>query len=884
MRGNCVRLLFTLAVFFAVTPAARAQANDSERAGPRFLYAATEHAAPTPIDVSRTAILRKRLALNLEGVSVKRAIAIISEKSGIAVWYSDETLRPSGVVNLKANDITLAAALTSVLVESGVDVVFGRDGNATLVAQPAPLSGSLSGRVVDATTKQPLDNVAVSVGGKAPKAYTDASGSYTLTALQQGTTVTLRFRRLGYFAASISASVPDGVGSVPDVAMEAAPSGLDRVVVTGTVIPTSVRALPTPITIVPAKEIEQQNITSLDQVFFYMVPGGVSRDDGPGIGGYANFSVRGATDLGNSGTSTIKVLVDGVELDDPSRIRNIDPNSVERIEIVSGPQASTIYGSGASSGVMQIFTKHGSKGASGPVVSGKMQVGTMAHKYNPDDTPIRKDASLAVSGGSDVAGYALDGSWHGEGAFEKYRRGEQRNLHGGMHFDQGIISGDLSLRDTRIAYHQGLNLLDPVAIAQGRPVATTDPGNRYEYQISTLAGSITLQPVAGWRNTLTVGSDDNTFATFTRSSTTGTPDAVNQTNSAARSIHLSSTYDHSLGDALSYSVVAGGDRVGYVYTDLSQASRTTSHINGIFGQAQIAWRESLYLTGGMHGDQSPGENGTYWSPRIGLSFVHAYNDMTFKARAGFGSAVVLADPRNRFGFTTATEVRVPNPDLQPTLQRGIDLGGDLYFGSEASVGMTYYNQAAINQVGGITLPDTTARGVTETKSVNLGRVRNTGWEFTGSLTPSRTFAVRAQFGSARSVAEDISPLYVGTVKNGDVLPGIPKWTAGLTSTYTPFAGTTINVAATHMATWRNLDMYAFMKAIFSGQFRGDQTPYYVNYPAWTKFNVGITHVLTPWLSGYVQLDNAGNSYKYERLNVIQQAGRTTDVGFRFQTP
>src|SRR6185437_16704310 len=122
------------------------------------------------------------------------------------------------------------------------------------------------------------------------------------------------------------------------------------------------------------------------------------------------------------------------------------------------------------------------------------------------------------------------------------------------------------------------------------------------------------------------------------------------------------------------------------------------------------------------------------------------------------------------------------------------------------------------------------------------------------------------------------------VKNGDALPGIPKWTAGLTSTYTPFAGTTINIAATHMATWRNLDMYAFMKALFSGQFRGDQTPYYVNYPAWTKFNIGITRVLTPWLSGYVQMNNAGNSYKYERINVIQEAGRTTDVGIRFQTP
>ncbi|MEO9117199.1 MAG: TonB-dependent receptor plug domain-containing protein, partial [Gemmatimonadaceae bacterium] len=628
MRGNFVRLLSTLAVFFSLAPALSSQVTEAQPTGPRFLYAAAENAAPTPIDVSRIAILHMRLSLDLEGVSVKRAIAVISEQSGISVWYRDEILRPGGVVNLKARDITLAAALTSVLVESGVDVVFGRDGNATLIAQPAPLSGSLTGRVVDSATRQPLENVAVSVGNRTARTNTDASGKYTLASLQQGTTVTLHFRRLGYFEATMRAPVPDGAGTVPDVAMEAAPSGLDRIVVTGTVIPTSVRALPSPITIITAKDIEQQNITSLDQVFNYMVPGGVSRDDAPGIGGYANFSVRGTTDL-SSGTSTIKVLVDGVELDDPSRIRNIDPNSVERIEIVSGPQASTIYGSGASSGVMQIFTKHGSNDASGPVVSGKMQVGTMAHKYNPDDTPVRKDASLAVSGGSNVAGYTVDGSWHGEGAFEKYRKGEQRDLHGGVHFDQGIISGNLSLRDTRIGYHQGLNLLDPVAIAQGRPVADVDPGSRYEYQISTLAGSITLQPIAGWRNTITLGSDDNTFTTFNRSSTVGGPDAVNETNSTARSMHFTSAYDHSMGQAFNYSVVAGGDRIDYVYTDFSGGSRTANHLNGIFAQAQLAWRESLYLTGGLHGDQSPGEDGTYWSPRIGLAFVHSHDAMTF---------------------------------------------------------------------------------------------------------------------------------------------------------------------------------------------------------------------------------------------------------------
>jgi outer membrane receptor protein involved in Fe transport len=892
MNGTIVWMRLAIAMSLTAISALNGQAIDGTTTGPHFFYAASANSAPVKLDVSRTAILHKRLVLNLDNATLKNAIATIASEAGIAVWYSDDILKhgtkPDTRINLKAKDITLVAALTSVLVESGIDVVFGRDGNATLVAQPvvaALPAGELSGRVIDAATGKPLGKVSVSVSAGPSKATTNDAGEYRLTGLDEGKVLTLHFRRLGYQPTTVSVTVGANGSdtSVPDVAMAATANGLDRVVVTGTVIPTEVRALPSPITIVTAKQLQEQNITSIDQVFNYMVPGGVARDDTPGIGGYANFSVRGTTDLGG-GTSTFKVLVDGVELDDPSRIRNIDPASVDHIEIISGPQASTIYGSGASSGVMQIFTKHGTDDSAKPEVTGKVQFGTIAHKYNPDASPLRKDVGLGISGGNATAGYTVDGSWEGEGDFEKYRHGEQRNLHGGMRFDQGILSGNLSLRDSRMAYHQGLSILDPVAVAQHRPISMGDPGNRYEYQISTLAGTITAEPIAGWRNTLTMGSDDNTFATFTRSATAGDPEAVDQSNSAARSVHFSSSYDAAMNDALQYSVVAGGDRVDYTQSQLSSASRNTSHINGIFGQAQIGWLKTLYLTGGMHGDQSPGEDGTYWAPRVGLSFVHNINSMTVKARAGFGSTVVLADPRNRLGFITPTEIRVPNLGLLPTLQRGLDMGGELYFGNKGSVGVTYYNQAAINQVGGITLPDTGSAGQAMTQSVNLGRIRNTGWEFTGTLTAIQSLSLRGQFGSARSVAEDISPQYVGIVKTGDVLPGIPRWTAGLVGTYTPFSGTVINFAATHMATWRDLDMYQFMDAIFSGKFRGDQRPYYVNYPAWTKFNIGLTKTITSSVSGFVQVENAANNYAYERLNVIQQAGRTTSVGLRYRTP
>jgi len=182
---NCrnVWMPLAIAISLAAASALGGQGTDGATTGPHFFYAASANSAPVALDVSRAAILHKRLALNLDNATLKDAIGTIASEAGIAVWYSDDILKhgakPDTRINLKAKDITLVAALTSVLVESGIDVVFGRDGNATLVAQPVVVAlpdGELSGRVIDAATKRPLAKVSVSVGAGAGRATTNDAG------------------------------------------------------------------------------------------------------------------------------------------------------------------------------------------------------------------------------------------------------------------------------------------------------------------------------------------------------------------------------------------------------------------------------------------------------------------------------------------------------------------------------------------------------------------------------------------------------------------------------------------------------------------------------------------------------------------------------------
>src|SRR5690606_17630328 len=92
------------------------------------------------------------------------------------------------------------------------------------------------------------------------------------------------------------------------------------------------------------------------------VPGVISPDNGQGAESYAagrGIYVRGGTTLGGALSNSLKVYLDGVELADYRQVHTIDPASIERIEILRGPQATTIHGSGALSGVMQVHTRSG---------------------------------------------------------------------------------------------------------------------------------------------------------------------------------------------------------------------------------------------------------------------------------------------------------------------------------------------------------------------------------------------------------------------------------------------------------------------------------------------------------------------------------------------
>src|SRR2546421_7667424 len=178
-----------LALAMAVVPhgaTAQYAGDPTASRAPRFLLAMAERSQPVPVDLKRSAFLRRPLSLAFDGATLKQALAEISRQAGLSLVYADDVLPAAGgVVNLRADRITVAAALMDVLLDAGVDVVFTPEGRATLVKRPEggpPLQlGAIAGTGTAAQAGTPLARATVSVVGPPLSAQTDAPRRYSLS-------------------------------------------------------------------------------------------------------------------------------------------------------------------------------------------------------------------------------------------------------------------------------------------------------------------------------------------------------------------------------------------------------------------------------------------------------------------------------------------------------------------------------------------------------------------------------------------------------------------------------------------------------------------------------------------------------------------------------
>jgi TonB-linked SusC/RagA family outer membrane protein len=326
---------------------------------------------------------------------------------------------------------------------------------------------TIKGVIRDARNKEPIPGAMIRLSGTTIGVATDANGAYTLNASVADGSYSIAVTYTGYRPVTRQVALSRSPVTL-DVNLSEDALSLNEVVVTGSGATTSKKQLGNAISTVSSKELENSSATSIDQALAGKVAGAqISQNSGNPAGG---ISVRLRGNSSISGSSDPLYIVDGVIVNNSSselidlggysqnRLVDINPADIDRIEIIKGAAGAAIYGSRASNGVVQIFTKRGKSGAPVVNVSTQFRSNTLRKKLDYNDYPFRytnttatdltqvpverydlqdlifrdaygNETNVSVSGGNENTQYYMSGSYLGnQGIIDQssFQRGTAR--------------------------------------------------------------------------------------------------------------------------------------------------------------------------------------------------------------------------------------------------------------------------------------------------------------------------------------------------------------------------------------------------------------------------------------------------------------------------
>ncbi|HUF71062.1 MAG TPA: TonB-dependent receptor [Longimicrobiales bacterium] len=273
--------------------------------------------------------------------------------------------------------------------------------------------GTVSGTVTATTTGQPINGAQVSIVGTALGTLTNADGRFAITRVPAGTH-TVQVVSLGFGTDTQEITVTADQGTAVTFQLEVSAVDLDEIVVTGTAGAVERRKIGVSLaTVDMSKVTEAQPIDGFGQALEGRIPGLRSIGVVGGVGATRELRIRG-TDSFRLNQRPV-IYIDGVRVDGSGgewgsmgdatccafsggagedRLSDLNPDEIDRVEVIKGPAAATLYGSEASGGVIQIFTKRG-RNNSPANFSFSTTVGFNRHRAN---FPTHLRSKLPITG------------------------------------------------------------------------------------------------------------------------------------------------------------------------------------------------------------------------------------------------------------------------------------------------------------------------------------------------------------------------------------------------------------------------------------------------------------------------------------------------------
>jgi TonB-linked SusC/RagA family outer membrane protein len=227
---------------------------------------------------------------------------------------------------------------------------------------PPTINSTLSGRVLDATTKEPLPGAVVSIMGTTHSVATNTEGRFNFVTGQKFP-YTLIVSFIGFEKQEVVAS-----GSPIEIQLKSATKQLNDVVVVGYGTQTR-KSLTSAVSTIQVNEVRDKPTATFEQQLQGKAAG-LQISASTGVPGDAMFiRIRGTTSI-NAGNDPLYV-VDGVYINSGSLqavttqgqasnpLSDINPNDIESITVLKDADATAIYGARAANGVILITTKRG---------------------------------------------------------------------------------------------------------------------------------------------------------------------------------------------------------------------------------------------------------------------------------------------------------------------------------------------------------------------------------------------------------------------------------------------------------------------------------------------------------------------------------------------
>ncbi len=586
-----------------------------------------------------------------------------------------------------------------------------------------------------------------------------------------------------------------------------APRTLEPVVVTGSAYPSELSKSTGSVTVITEEDIKNSHAVSVGEVL-EQVPG-LYVDQPASRGGVTSVYIRGGD------PNFTLVLIDGVKVNDPTNSRGgsfdfstLSTDDIERIEIVRDPMSS-LYGSDALSGVINIITK---KGEGKP----RAKAEAMAGRYG------QYQFLGGLSGAGSLYDFSVTGSWLDDGEQVEGSSFKSPSVIANL----GLIKReDMEITSTfRYSHIDSTSFPDDSGGPEFAVLRGTDDRNIDQYLFGL---GFTHSPAEWWEYGVKLGFYNNKEKFSSPGIAPGERDPFGIPPNESDSDYKN--YDANVSNTFSpvngLNIVAGfeaefqdGSSVGEIQGDFPMPASfdLSRYILSPYLEVQFGMIKNLFVVMGAREDFPEGFDPAF-SPRVGISYKVAPTGTVLRGSWGEGFKLP--------SFYSLANPIVGNPDLVPEKSKSLDLGISQSAWEQRITAQfnVYYNEFK-NLIDFEEGPPPIL--------VNRSRVTVKGFELIGNIRPWD----QLELGGSVSYADS------NIIGTDEPLRNRPKWWGELTLLYRPSKTVKFN-----------------LDAVFTGSVPDSSIPTGdVTLDPYDVYNVALTWTPKDRISVFVAVDNLFN--------------------------